>query len=49
MSIFVTLFTLALAVLALASPNFLFLQPVSEELKKAAIGWIGFVVGYWLK
>jgi hypothetical protein len=49
MSVVVTLFLLGLAAAILASPNFLITKPVTDGWEKAAIGWIGFVIGYWLK
>lgn len=49
MSVVVTLFLLALAAVLLTSPNGLVRKPVPDGWEKAAIGWIGFVIGYWLK
>jgi len=49
MSIFVTLFTLVICVLILTSPNSVIRQPADDAWQKAAIGWIGFIIGYWLK
>lgn len=49
MSVVVTLFLLGLAVAVLASPNRILPHPAGDTWEKAAIGWIGFVIGYWLK
>jgi hypothetical protein len=49
MQVVVTLITMAVAFLVLAGPKFLFPEkPPSIDLEKAAIGWIGFIMGYWL-
>jgi hypothetical protein len=48
MQVFVSTFMLAVGILALASPNFLFHSALDEGTKKWAAGGIGSVIGYWL-
>jgi len=48
MRIVVSLFLLAIGILILTAPNFLFAHKLDEGVQKMAVGWIGAVVGYWL-
>ena len=48
MRIVVSLFLLAIGILILTAPNFLFPHKLDESVQKIAVGWIGAVVGYWL-
>jgi len=47
MRIAVSLVLLVGGFMIVTSPNFLFSE-LSQDLHKAAIGWIGMIVGYWL-
>lgn len=48
MQILVSLIMLVLAILILTAPNAIFPQPVDQGLQKAAAGWLGAIIGYWL-
>jgi hypothetical protein len=46
MRVLVSLIMLAAGLLILCAPNFAIVHTPDEDLKKAAIGWIGLVIGY---
>ena len=48
MRILVSLFLLAAGIIILTAPNFILTHQADDSRQKAAIGWIGAVIGYWL-
>jgi hypothetical protein len=48
MRIFVSLLLLGAGWMILTAPNFAVPHKPDDGLQKAAIGWIGAVIGYWL-
>ncbi len=48
MQVIVSLIVLAVGLLILTSPNFIFRSNFDESTKRWAAGWVGAVIGYWL-
>ena len=49
MAVFVTLCLLAFGALVLIDPNKFIPESAYDDWQKAAIGWMAFILGYWLK
>lgn len=45
--VLLTFLFIALGVLILTSPNFMFPEAASDGVQKLAAGWIGSLVAYW--
>lgn len=48
MRIVVSVVMLGAGLLIVSAPNFVVAHKADDGLQKAAIGWIGLVIGYWL-
>lgn len=48
MSVVVSLVILVVGLAIVSAPNVLFAEVFDEGVQKAAIGWIGALIGYWL-